>query len=294
VKVDHRTDIYAFGCIAYRMLTGVPAFEAATALELMMAHVSAPAGAPSTRCPELGSEFDAPILGMLEKDPDDRPQTMEASYELLARAADRASLPGRPSHIPVSPLLRDMVRVAERTVPADVDLSKLRRTHARRPRPTHTGTWLTLAVAGLAVAGVGIMALRAAGTARPSPMAATAAQSASPAPKKRVAMQPPAASASAVKTAEPSLRPATVAIIVRSQPVPADIYYHGQKLGTTPGPVTIPHSDRTQTLILRAPGHAPAQVAVQPTSDLALDVTLVPLARRPKPVGVSRDLENPY
>ena len=52
VEVDHRTDVYAFGCMAYRMLTGVDVFDGSTALELMMAHVSALPPRPSSRCPE--------------------------------------------------------------------------------------------------------------------------------------------------------------------------------------------------------------------------------------------------
>lgn len=291
VKVDHRTDVYAFGCIAYRMLTGTTAFEADTALELMMAHVSAPAVPPSSRCPEIGTEFDAAILSMLEKDPDDRPQTMEACYEILAKGADHSSHLGRPSKIPVSPLLRDMVENSERTVPADVDLSKLKRTGRRRQRrPPDRRAWAIAAGLGF------LLVLLVVGLRSRVPSQSSPPSRASVTDRAVLAHPSPLTSGSSLKRPEPGPPPlpSTVAVTVRSRPVPAEIHYQGRKLGMSPGPVTIPRSEQTQTLILKAPRHAPAQVAIQPTGDLVVDVTLTPGAPRSPAVGVPRDLENPY
>ncbi|MGC4067733.1 MAG: serine/threonine-protein kinase [Polyangiaceae bacterium] len=89
VEVDSRTDVYAFGCMAYRMLAGVTPFDASTALELMMAHVSSPPSPPSSHTPELSPLFDEPILRMLEKQPDSRPQTLLLAYATLREAATK-------------------------------------------------------------------------------------------------------------------------------------------------------------------------------------------------------------
>jgi len=77
VSVDHRSDIYALGCILYELATGRPPFVAETAADLLIAHV--------TLTPPHASEFDArvpPVLDelidrLLAKDPAARPSSME-------------------------------------------------------------------------------------------------------------------------------------------------------------------------------------------------------------------------
>ena len=93
---------------------------------------------------------------------------------------------------------------------------------------------------------------------------------------------------------QPPPVPSTVAVTVRSKPMSAEIHFKGRKLGTTPGPVSIPRGDRTETLVVKAPGYKPARLVVHPTDDLTADVTLVAQARRPTRGVVPRDLENPY
>ncbi|HMA97477.1 MAG TPA: serine/threonine-protein kinase, partial [Polyangiaceae bacterium] len=86
-EVDPRTDVYAFGCMAFHMLSGVPPFDANTALELMMAHVSAPPVPLSSVGPDLGPAIDESLLKMLEKMPENRPQTILEAFEHLRNAA---------------------------------------------------------------------------------------------------------------------------------------------------------------------------------------------------------------
>ena len=66
---DHRVDIYALGLIFYEMVTGVPAFEAPTSLELMMKRVRERPKPPRDRVPELPEYVDRIIMRCLERDP---------------------------------------------------------------------------------------------------------------------------------------------------------------------------------------------------------------------------------
>ena len=73
---DPRIDIYAFGCIAFEILTGSPPFVGRT-LQVLNAHINTPPPRPSTKRPQsvLPSLLDDIVLRCLAKDPALRPQT---------------------------------------------------------------------------------------------------------------------------------------------------------------------------------------------------------------------------
>jgi tetratricopeptide (TPR) repeat protein len=76
-NTDHRADIYAFGVLAYEMLTGEPPFTGKTAQQVLAAHMTE-APAPVTRrrqsVPEPLAEL---VMRCLEKKPADRWQTAD-------------------------------------------------------------------------------------------------------------------------------------------------------------------------------------------------------------------------
>jgi hypothetical protein len=76
--------------------------------------------------------------------------------------------------------------------------------------------------------------------------------------------------------------------------VQAEIYHNDQRLGVTPGPVTLPRGEAPQTLVLKAPRYAPAMVEVRPSTNQSVEVTLVAKAAAPGSAALPRDLENPY
>lgn len=86
VRVDGRADIYSFGAIAYRMLTGEPPFVGDNE-EMLIGHRTREPVPPSRRAGahDIPTQLDAIILRCLEKNPSDRYKTMdEVSRELKA------------------------------------------------------------------------------------------------------------------------------------------------------------------------------------------------------------------
>jgi tRNA A-37 threonylcarbamoyl transferase component Bud32 len=84
--IDERSDVYSLGCVAYWLLTGQLVFESASAMEMIVHHARAQPVPPSERTEtEVPESLERTILACLEKDPDNRPQTMrDLSRRLVA------------------------------------------------------------------------------------------------------------------------------------------------------------------------------------------------------------------
>jgi serine/threonine protein kinase len=90
--IDHRSDIYAFGCLMFHMLTGRPPFVGEASGELIVAHLEEDPPAPSVYVAELPFAVDALLLRCLAKAPEDRYQSMtELQHELGELAAGLAN-----------------------------------------------------------------------------------------------------------------------------------------------------------------------------------------------------------
>ncbi len=72
---DHRADIYAFGCVAYELLTGAPLFAYKQPHQLFAAHMKEAPVPVQTKRPDCPPELAALIMRCLEKEPDNRPQS---------------------------------------------------------------------------------------------------------------------------------------------------------------------------------------------------------------------------
>lgn len=72
--MDHRADIYAFGCLAYELLTGHPPFTHASPTRLLAAQMSETPSPVGSLREDLPLSLSALVMRCLQKEPGDRPQ----------------------------------------------------------------------------------------------------------------------------------------------------------------------------------------------------------------------------
>ncbi len=114
--VDHRTDIYSFGIVAYRVLTGTYPFDADNYMELLFKQINEEPLPPSARNPDLPASVDEAIAWMMRKDRTQRPpNVIEGVNALDPTAAVTPSVPSRGSRPTVPPRLTITAKKATST-----------------------------------------------------------------------------------------------------------------------------------------------------------------------------------
>ncbi|MBB5103851.1 serine/threonine protein kinase [Streptomyces spectabilis] len=81
--VDHRSDLYATGCLLYELLALRPPFTGETPLSVVYQHVQDTPVPPSEVSDAAPPELDGLVMRSLAKDPDDRFQTAEEMRGLI-------------------------------------------------------------------------------------------------------------------------------------------------------------------------------------------------------------------
>ncbi|MEX2152530.1 MAG: protein kinase [Gemmatimonadaceae bacterium] len=93
---NHRADIYAFGCVAYEVLTGRPPFVAKTPQRLLAAQMGEKPQAITELRPDLPTSLADLVMKCLEKDADARPQSaaeLVRVLETVTSGGGHAALP---------------------------------------------------------------------------------------------------------------------------------------------------------------------------------------------------------
>jgi serine/threonine protein kinase len=115
-EIDRRIDIYALGCVAYEMWTGMPPFSGPNYVTVLAKHMD-------EKAPRITDVRDAPpaldqlVARALSKIPEDRPQDMGAVLAALQRVAEdegvsASVVPARALDLPSMPSLGPMSRMS--------------------------------------------------------------------------------------------------------------------------------------------------------------------------------------
>jgi tetratricopeptide (TPR) repeat protein len=81
--VDHRADLYAFGCMAYELLTGRPPFEGTATHKILAAQISQAPKPIDQVNPAVPTSLASLVMQCLAKDPDERPGDAGALTRVL-------------------------------------------------------------------------------------------------------------------------------------------------------------------------------------------------------------------
>ncbi len=272
--VDHRTDIYSFGVLAYRVLTGRFPFdgELIEILHKQMHEDPAP--------PNISPQVDAAILWMLRKNSDERPQSILEAMSSLAPGATSSA----PVMVPLG-ITGNMPSASTTGRPGELPAAPMSTIEA--PRRSRLPTILVLGVVGL-VAAIAAYVL-VSGSKHDGPVdravpVASAALDAPVAPDAAVAADasPPVLDAAAPVDAV--VLPTRVILTITGAPSGTTVSIDGQRIGVAPT-VAVPYSSSAVTLVLTARGYKPATHSVLPDADQVVKVKL----EKKKQAGYDRD-----
>jgi serine/threonine-protein kinase len=90
-RVDHRADIYAFGCLAYELLTGTPLFAGRSPQAMIAAHITESPEPLERRRASVPQPLAALVARCLAKNPADRPQRATELVQALEQVSSASS-----------------------------------------------------------------------------------------------------------------------------------------------------------------------------------------------------------
>jgi eukaryotic-like serine/threonine-protein kinase len=283
--VDHRTDLYAFGVLAYRVLAGVFPHDADDYLSILMRQTTVEPDPPSSIV-SLPAGVDEVIAKLLAKDPAARPpdlRTAIAALEAVARDAGLA-IPADPSgatRAVASAASRSASAASPPTGLAPASRSASRSwasaptvqpgalatvPHRRQRRSTILAGVALVAALGLAIGVLVARPWRAGDTAPPPELA--------PVPARIVAPEPAPEPAPARIPTPVSVEEQTVIVTIAGVPEGTEVLVGGLTAGAAPGPVQLPREASPLVLTFKRDGYLPTSRTVTPDRDQSLTVTL--------------------
>jgi eukaryotic-like serine/threonine-protein kinase len=284
-KVDHRTDIYALGCVMFQMATGQPPFLGEGLGDILAGHMF---DEPASLTGVLAAPYDALVGRMLAKLPQDRVQTMREVATHLGQAprAERPA-PVAPSsgklpaettaHHPSATVFKPTTTLGA----ANGQVTQPNEPHARRRTPLLIG-----AVALLV--GVGGLTLRSASydswKHAPDLHATTETQTLPSRPAIPGTSQPAptVVSPAALPAAIEATSPTPITVVVSSQPAGADLYRaDGVRIGKTPWTAHYPPSAGEAVFMLRLKGYHSTELVAKLDHDRTVSAVLERVSHSP-------------
>jgi len=284
-NLDARVDIYALGLILYEALTGTRPFPGDSYLGILAKQINESPEKPSERCPDLAAHPDlaALILRALAKEPDDRYSSMRAFgaaiLESLESVDPREATAIRPVRLETDPGDEPSTGALgpDSMAPATV------RAASRQGAPARRRLLIAGVAAGSVVALISLLAFSSlrSGDDENGSGEGGAALSAS-----ELGVANPPATEKAEPESRPDLAPerspteeteAEVAPTVRLHSAAAGAVAFspdGERLGPLPLQLSRPVGDNITSIVVRAKGFAPAEVAIAGDSGDDLDIAL--------------------
>jgi len=93
-EADPRSDIYSMGVLLFQCLTGKPPFTGKDSIDIIVKHIRERPPRPKALNPELPDEVEALVLKCLQKEPQDRYQSMDEVLEGLRLVAAAMGISG--------------------------------------------------------------------------------------------------------------------------------------------------------------------------------------------------------
>jgi serine/threonine-protein kinase len=179
-SIDARTDIYSLGVTMFQMMTGkVPFAEAGPSFgRILAAHLQQEPPRPRTVNPDIDAELEEIILKTLEKNPDDRHQSMSELHDALRGCMERLGISAELPRIGERPPAPHAERAAPKARPTNAaatpargaTLPVSRTVAAEAPRPRRVGPALLVgAGAGIAIAIAALVLVWAPWSSAPEP-----------------------------------------------------------------------------------------------------------------------------
>ena len=263
--VDHRTDIYSFGIVAFRMLTGTYPFDGDDYVELLFKQVNEEPPLATVRNPALPAYVADAIAWMMRKDPARRPANLaEATAALAGGVTSASSL--RPAITPDA--------LAQTMVPAAATLPPTAPATGKRPTVWIGGALVVVCSAAGAMLLINHTGDRAApptgGAAPPNPNVAPGLVTPSAIDRP---VTPPASTVSAVTPPPP------ITLHITGAPAHATATLGGHTIDL-PGDLVVPPSSDTAKLVIDAPAYKQKLIELHADKDQDVKVPAMEHVKR--------------
>ncbi|MFD5731057.1 serine/threonine-protein kinase [Streptomyces sp. NPDC058368] len=139
---DAASDMYSLGCVVYQLLLGDPPFRSDTATATLYQHVDTPPVPLRQRGVDVSAAFDTYLLGLLAKQPEDRPTAQQVADWFQGDAWRGRPEPLPPHHpapalapFPAAPAAPAALPGADSGAPTTYRLPQAPAGHAPAPGP---------------------------------------------------------------------------------------------------------------------------------------------------------------